>query len=88
MQGTLQIMDRTGHKTLTWDTEVKTRNVDPDLGPVDQSYVDREFDRLVSQGWLGVSTDPTTHKKEQLRRGELNVHEHELVTLIPPMQGG
>lgn len=86
MKGSMEILDRSGHTTLEWDTEKQTKNRDPSNGPLDPEFVAAEFDRLVSQGWLGVSTDPETKEKSKISRLRPSVHEQ--VTMIPPMAGG
>ncbi len=92
MQGEVRIMDRTGHTTLAWDTEVQTQNRDPGRGPLDPAFVEEEFARLVGEGHLAFREVPKPGggtESVQMRKGAtLKPEEGGKVTLVPPFVGG
>lgn len=79
MKGSLHVLDRTGHTTIEWDTEQR--------GRLDPQYAEKEFQRLVNQGWLGVGTTPG-QEHVQVKEGGFDPKAYERVTMRPPMMGG
>lgn len=77
MRGELRILDRSGHTTIDFDTEV-------DNGPLDPEVAKKEFDRLVSEGHLGFGTTKEG-KSEQLKKFDSSFP---IVTISPPFVGG
>lgn len=77
MQGTMNILNDTGHTTIAWDTEVSDGSLDP-------QFVQKEFDRLVKGGHMAIAESPTG-EKELIRQFDPSAKE---ITVTVPYAGG
>jgi hypothetical protein len=74
MTGTLKIMDRKGHTTLEWSTDLRDT----------VEAANRKFDEMVAQGYTAfLMYDPTSGEKMT----EFNENAESIV-MIPRMVGG
>lgn len=72
--GRMRIMDRTGHTTMEWTVGDRT-----------QEEVDREFKRMVLQGYSAFKIDPESKQGTMLKGFDPEAEE---IILAVPLVGG
>jgi hypothetical protein len=78
MKGQLHVLNKSGHTTTKWDTDVTD-------GPLDPAHAKAEFDRLVSEGHLAYGTkDKDDHEVVH----QFDPTAYEKITVSPRIAGG
>lgn len=75
MTGTLHILDATGDRTVTWDTEVKDSTV----------VAEQTFKEMVSKGYMGWKVIGERKSGEQIRSFDPHA---EKIIMSTPFVGG
>jgi hypothetical protein len=73
--GTMQIMDITGHSSITWD---------PDR-PVEVDVARASFDKLVKEGYSAFRVDEDDEKGERITRFDPQAGK---IMMVPQLRGG
>lgn len=75
MHGTMQIMDRTGHTSITWDADK----------PVEVEVARTTFQRLTSEGYNAFEVESGDRQGRRMREFDPKA---EKIMMVPHLVGG
>lgn len=73
--GTMQIMDRSGHSSITWDP----------ARPIEVSVARDTFDKLVKEGYSAFRVDADNEQGERITRFDPQAGK---IMMVPQLRGG